>query len=579
MSVNPEIIPFLTFSLKEILSAAPPGSLGEVSWGDSWLSLGFRKGSLGGRPLFLCWDPLLYCCTLAPEGDIRKLLGQRTVSLPIGHAVKAHLSGARLVLVEQIREDRILRYTFEKLLGAGFVQKKYLLLELTGRYSNCILLDEEKRVLETAKHIHPEDNSYRHILPGHPYSPPPPGNFLAPREAAEGLLRGETEGLRKIRGIGKSLANHIIRHYEERSPQEWGRALGEMEEISPGNLFFQEIEKDLTVFPELLPEAREIPREELFSRLWAISGARLLGQSVAGKKTKLARELRENLKRTRHKIRGMEQRLERAEEAESWKKKGQLLLGCPREVPRGTSNIDLEDWESPGSLITVELEKTLGIPANAERYFRKYKKALGSVEESLKKLESLRQQEEEEDTLLSLLESCESLEEIEAFEAEMPVQETLKKKGAKPKGKGKEHLSSRPYLELDLPSLGGHIYLGMNTRGNRRVTFDIAASGDLWFHAQKIPGAHVILRSRRSEHHPEAIALAASLAAFYSKGKNSLAVSVDYAPVQYVNHIPGKAIAHVRYTNFATLRAEPKSLTAVAAECAEAPNPEDPERT
>ncbi|HOO64219.1 MAG TPA: NFACT family protein, partial [Synergistaceae bacterium] len=155
MPVSPEIIPYLTFSLKKAFEGQP-GALHDVSWGDSWLALAFRRGNSGKRVFFLCWDPLRYCCTLAPEREIQALLEQRTAALPIGRAVKAHLSGSRMTEIEQIHEDRILRCTFEKLIGAGFVQKKYLLLELTGRYSNCILLDEEERVLETAKHIHPE---------------------------------------------------------------------------------------------------------------------------------------------------------------------------------------------------------------------------------------------------------------------------------------------------------------------------------------------------------------------------------------------------------------------------------------
>ncbi|HPJ26542.1 MAG TPA: NFACT family protein [Synergistaceae bacterium] len=577
MPVSPEIIPYLTFSLKKAFEGQP-GALHDVSWGDSWLALAFRRGNSGKRVFFLCWDPLRYCCTLAPEREIQALLEQRTAALPIGRAVKAHLSGSRMTEIEQIHEDRILRCTFEKLIGAGFVQKKYLLLELTGRYSNCILLEEDHKVLETAKHIHPEDNSYRHILPGHPYSPPPPGAFLSLRDVSRALLRGEVEKLRRARGLGKNLIKHIIQHYAEHSPETWAEALEEMKKGDFEGFTLQEIQGELTVFPMLLPEASEIPEGELFSRLWKNSGGALLRQSVESKKKKLSREIRQNLKRTRHQIRGMEERLERAQHAELWKKKGQLLLGSPGEIPRGASSVELEDWEHPGTTLIVELKETLGVSANAERYFKKYKKARGSVEETHKKLESLRQQEEEEDTLLSLLESCESLEELRAFEAEAPVQKTLKKKREKSKTKG-DNAPSRPYLELDLPSLGGHIYLGMNTRGNRRVTFDLAKSGDLWFHAQKIPGAHVILRSSRSEHHPEAIALAASLAAFYSKGKNSLALPVDYAPVQHVKHIPGKGIAHVRYTNFSTLRSEPKSLSSVAAEYAEAPDPGDPERT
>ncbi len=575
MPMNPEIIPLLVHSLTDIFLKQPGASV-DILGGDSWLALGFRKGPLASRALFFCWDPLCYCCTLAPEDALRELLEQRSAALPIGHAAKAHLSGARMTRVEQLFQDRILRCTFEKLLGAGFVQKKYLLLELTGRYSNCILLDEDERVLETAKHIHPEENSYRHILPGHPYSPPPPGDFISPSKAAHALREGASETIRKTRGLGKTLTRHILQHYAHCSPEEWAKALEKIEQNSPGELRLQNISGELTAFPELLPEAREIPKEQLFSELWRISGGELLRRCVEGKKSRLSRELRQSLTRTRHKIRGMEQRLARAEHAELWKKKGQLLLGISEEIPRGVPVVELEDWEHPGTFISVELDSSRGVASNAERYFQKYKKARGSVEESRSILEGLLQQEEEEDTLLSLLESCERLEELRAFEAEAPVQKTLKKKRERSKAKGEA--PSRPYLELDLPDLGGHIYLGMNTRGNRRVTFDIAVSGDLWFHAQKIPGAHVILRSPRSEHHPDAVALAASLAAFYSKGKSSLTVSVDYAPVQHVKHIPGKGIAHVRYTNFATLRIEPKSLKAVAAECAQAPDPEDPEK-
>ncbi len=243
---------------------------------------------------------------MAPEKDLSYLLNEKSALLPIGHAVKAHLAGSQLTSIAQKNNDRIVQFSFEKRLGAGFSHKKHLLVELMGRYSNCILTDENEVVLEAAKHIHPEDNSYRHTLPGHVYVPPPLGNFLSFQEVRQAIRRGSPEMLQKIHGLGKNLTNHILCHYHKLPPEEWEKALEANLWNDPHYLQLQTIGGELTVFPFLLPQAAAVPPREFFGFLWERTGKILLEQKITQKRNTLTKKIRQHNKRTRHKIKGME---------------------------------------------------------------------------------------------------------------------------------------------------------------------------------------------------------------------------------------------------------------------------------
>jgi predicted ribosome quality control (RQC) complex YloA/Tae2 family protein len=207
--------------------------------------------------------------------------------------------------------------------------------------------------------------------------------------------------------------------------------------------------------------------------------------------------------------------------------------------------------------IEITLDPNLTAAQNAERYFNKYRKAqvntkkaeelyseIRSIDESINELS-------EQKELLSLIDDVSELEyAVKDLSDWLAPEKTVKNNEAKKKKNDK--LPAHLRYEMD----GALILVGLNARGNRYVTFKQASSDDLWLHAHDIPGSHVIIKGDAND---DVIRFAASLAAYYSKGKNSLKVQVDCTRKKNVRSIPGSAIAHVTYTSPRTLIVSPSN--------------------
>jgi predicted ribosome quality control (RQC) complex YloA/Tae2 family protein len=115
-------------------------------------------------------------------------------------------------------------------------------------------------------------------------------------------------------------------------------------------------------------------------------------------------------------------------------------------------------------------------------------------------------------------------------------------------------------LELRTPG-GSRIVIGRSPVENAELTFHVARPDDLWFHAQGVPGAHVILsRDDRGRAPDEDLQAAASLAAFYSKAQAAASAPVDYTLRKHVRKQRAAPPGLVWYTHAKTIVAQPQSV-------------------
>ena len=220
----------------------------KLEGGDSWVA----ALSLGNCPL-LSWGSQNWWIAVISEKEKELLAGSKQTP-PIVNALKSSISGAELTGVCQLNRDRIIRLTFTKIIGAGFSNTRHLTLEMMERYSNLIFTDENETILETAKHIHPADNRFRSVLPGHHYSMPPEFNVIP----LEDWLRDPTsDTLRSVAGFGKKLLEKLSEVEVERA----ARLLdGFYKNETDTSLYTpQKIKNYLTVLPELLEGASPLP--------------------------------------------------------------------------------------------------------------------------------------------------------------------------------------------------------------------------------------------------------------------------------------------------------------------------------
>lgn len=543
MSFGPELFTAMMRSFEETVL---PCRIGKIETGDTWAA--FRLSSGKDRWLLFSWNPGSYGCGIVGEDGIASLKKTRVSRSSFGEGLKRNFQNASILSVRQLNSDRVLVFGAERLVGAGFPVRLSLVFEGTERNSNLVILDETGSILEPAKHIHGDMNRYRMIIPGVAYTPPPPmkGKHLGETGGLEG-----PEDLRELRGIGKGLSGLLTRSWDGRPVGYWNDMLARLLSGKEQGLILQRHGPLLTVFPEPLPFCEVLAGPILERCGEEVLSSYFLGQReriLSGVKKALEKEIRS---RKRHRD-GLENQIRLSERGSEFLKMGNLLLAAAEQVPPRAREVELQDWET-GEPVLVPLDENLSASRNAERYFRKYKKGKVDREAVKKAIEGI------DEGITELLEQLEALESIDDPDllsvSARDVMEWLAPK--RTAGGRKQKSAPPPHIRLE--NGGDLIYIGLNARGNRHVTFKVAAPTDLWFHVHEIPGAHVILRTAGKDQVPadSSLEIAASLAAWFSRAKNSGKIQVDYTEKKNVRSIPGSAIAHVTYVHPRTILVSP----------------------
>ncbi len=245
-----------------------------------------------------------------------------------------------------------------------------------------------------------------------------------------------------------------------------------------------------------------------------------------------------------------EKQLKDTEKREKYKIYGELLNTYGYGIEEGAKEFTCLDYHT-GKEVKIPLDPQMTARENAQRYFEKYNKlkrtydALGGLI-----LDTKRE--------INHLESISAALDIALQEADLvQIREELAEYGyikkRYPKGK-KPKITSKPfhYLSTD----GFHIYVGKNNYQNEELTFKVATGNDWWFHAKQIPGSHVIVKAEGKELPDRVFEEAGALAAYYSKGKDSEKVEIDYIQKKSVKKVagaaPGFVIYHTNYSLVAT---------------------------
>ena len=440
----------------------------------------------------------------------------------------------------------------------------YLFCELTGRIADVFVCDADHKILDRLSRT-------SNNLIGAIYRLPESSPLLNPYTA-------EPEQLRRI------FAAPV---------EEWKNQLGALSPNLQSELLFRlktcRRENADEVFRQLFAEITSDRQSYVYrkdGKLKAISGYRLenlepaevsvfsqVNQALnwAGESIVLPRRLAEHKKRCvaifDREIRQKQQLLDDQKNllkqyagSDHYRHYGDLLVANLYRIKPGSKSVEIEDWQT-AAMVRIELDPTRTPAAAAQRFFSLYKKAQRGIVEVEKRIIILdgelcwlREQ-------LWLAETAEHeadlLSDLKALEPD-----TDKRKGRKdspPARGGRKRADFKPVLEID----GCRYYAGRNARQNDALTFQLARRGDYWFHANDVPGAHVILRKAEGEVNETDLHRGALLAAWFSFARDSSKVPVDCADVAHVKRIPGGAPGRVSYTHQKTLLVNPVTAQAL----------------
>lgn len=481
--------------------------------------------------------------------------------------LRKHLDGAIIEKIEQKELERIVTFTFKARDEIGDITYKYLIVELMGRHSNIILLNDDKqKVIDSIKHVPPSLSSYRTILPGHIYKEPPHLHRQNP-------LKVEEEDVRMSLKINEGkMKEQILQAFSGLSPQIIEEILyvarfSNIETVPPAFLKVLQPVKKHDYKPQIIVNEKG---KEFFSvielthqqgkRVYFHNVHDMLDRFYRGKAERdrvkqqasdLEKLLRNELNKNKKKLKKLTNSLKDAEKAKIYQHYGELLTANMHEAKQGQKEITVVDYYDPNlKEITIPLDPQKTPSENAQNYFKKYQK----LKNSIAIVKEQRKKTEEEitylETLIQQLQLA-ALKDIEEIREELVEQGYFKKRAKKTEKKKQQ----KPKFEQYLSSEGIPIYVGKNNKQNDYLTNKLARKNDTWLHTKDIPGSHVIIRSEKFGE--KTLMEAANIAAYFSKGRHSGQVPVDYTFVRHVKKPNGAKPGYVIYDNQTTIYVTP----------------------
>jgi len=476
--------------------------------------------------------------------------------------LRKHLEGAILEDIHQVENDRVVHFTFSKRDELGDLQDIVLIVELMGRHSTIVLLNQQTgKILDAIKHVGHSQNTYRSILPGSEYIEPPKQSQLDPFKVSKEQLftllstADVLDGRylqQQFQGFGRDTAEELAVRLTQRPN----------EKIAVWSAFFSSLKEQITptlglknqkeFFAPLAFETFEQSQKyaTLSMLLDAFYGEKAEKDRVKQLGNELIRKVDNEIKRNQTKLAKREKTLKDSENAEDFRRDGELLTTFMTQVPRGATSVDLLNYYEENAPITITLNPSLTPNQNAQKYFQKYQKLKNAVKLIYDQIAEAKDEIAYLESILAQLEIAGPMD-IEVIKEELVASGYLKQKRAK---KNRKHAPSKP--ERFIASDGTEILVGKNNLQNDQLTLKQARKSDIWLHAKNIPGSHVIIKNDQPSE--ETLLEAAELAAYFSKFRQSAQVPVDYVAVKHIHKPNGAKPGFVIYENQKTLFVTPE---------------------
>ena len=258
------------------------------------------------------------------------------------------------------------------------------------------------------------------------------------------------------------------------------------------------------------------------------------------KSADLVKLLNNNIERVSKKLGILNKTLADSENKDKYKIYGDLLMANLYNMKNGQSSVEVIDYYKEDSpTVKIPLSPQLSPSQNAQKYYKRYNKAKNAEIEAAKQIET-----------------SDTESDLNAIRAELIAEGYLNRK-FNPK-KQKQNASKPMHF---VSSDGFDIYVGKNNTQNDYLTLKFANSSDLWFHTKNIHGSHTIIKLGLDKDVPKTtITEAAELAAYYSKGRDSSQVPVDFTQIKNVKKPNGAKPGMVIYDYYNTIYVTPKEL-------------------
>ena len=486
--------------------------------------------------------------------------------------LRKHLIGGKISTIEMYGLERLVKINIETINEFNEIEIKSLIIELMGKHSNIILINDKNIIIDSLRHIFATDTIYRDILPSRTYSFPTSekldytkisdiysifqDNLNLSVEEFSKLFANTFNGF-SLSFVKSSLEKCNITTINKENLLELQKYINNILTF-PNNLYFTEVYKNNKLSDFTLSLGNDITVEKFYLNKFIDNFyfSRETEETFNNCKNNALKLVTDSQKKLLNRLNSINTKLKDCEERDKYRLYGELITSNLYKLTNThTDYIELENYYDNNNLIKIPLDRKYSPNINAKHYFKKYNKLKNALQ-----IVSVQKAETENelnyiDSIIFEIDLASSTKELQEILDE--ISENLIKKNVSQKKKNTKNLKKKKqkkqYSPLHFNIDNFDVYVGKNNKENDWLTFTFANKNDIWLHTKDIQGSHVILKNSGQNVSDDTLVKCAKLAVEHSKAKFSSNVPVDYCKVQYVKKPNGAKPGMVIFTNNKTI--------------------------
>ena len=486
--------------------------------------------------------------------------------------LRKHLIGGKISTIEMYGLERLVKINIETINEFNEIEIKSLIIELMGKHSNIILINDKNIIIDSLRHIWATDTIYRDILPSRTYSFPTSkkldytkisdiysvfqDNINLSVEEFSKLFANTFNGF-SLSFVKSAIEKCNITTINKENLLELQKYINNILTF-PNNLYFTEVYKNNKLSDFTLSLGNNVIVEKFYLNKFIDNFyfSRETEETFNNCKNNALKLVTDSQKKLLNRLNSINTKLKDCEEIDKYRLYGELITSNLYKLTNThTDYIELENYYDNNNLIKIPLDKKYSPNINAKHYFKKYNKLKNALQ-----IVSVQKAETENelnyiDSIIFEIELTSSTKEIQEILDE--ISENLIKKKVSQKKKNtkntKKKKQEKQYSPLHFNIDNFDVYVGKNNKENDWLTFTFANKNDIWLHTKDIQGSHVILKNSGQNVSDDTLVKCAKLAVEHSKAKFSSNVPVDYCKVQYVKKPNSAKPGMVIFTNNKTI--------------------------
>ena len=559
--------------VKELNTSLKGGRINKIAQPESDELLLTARGQDGQKRLLLSASPSLPLLYFTSKNRIIPLTAPNFCML-----LRKHIGSAWITDITQPGMERVVQFHLEHLNELGDVCHKILIMELMGKHSNLIFCDDKGMILDSIKHVSSNMSSVREVLPGREYFIPKTQDKLDPLSiteeefisiicqkplpaakaiyssltgispvmAQEVCFRASIDGNDSMQSLNEAARTHLYHTF--------ARIMDQVKEggFTPNIIFRgdEPVEYGVLDFQQYGPEYHSVSFDSVSQMLETYYASRDLITRIRQKSADLRRIVQTALERNRKKLMLQQKQMKDTEKKDKYKVYGELINTYGYGLEEGVKSFKALNYYT-NEEITIPLDPQLTPQENSKKYFDRYQKLKRTQEALEEQIKETTEEIQHLESISNALDIAREESDLSQIKEELTEFGYIRKHYTSKKG-AKMQTKSKPFHYIS--SDGYDIYVGKNNYQNDELTFKFASGNDWWFHAKKMPGSHVVVKTKDGTLPDRTFEEAGSLAAYYSQGRTAPKVEIDYLQKKNVKKPAGaKPGFVVYYTNYSLM--------------------------